>query len=138
MSYLLLVEQAAPATPSANQVVLYPKADGLMYSKDDTGTESAIASGVAAAKFLVMWVGTGTTILFSFNVTSVTNTGTGDELVTIATDFSSITWAGFVSSNAPMNEILTNVAAGTVQIVTRNSAGAVTDATDNVCGFGNQ
>ncbi len=33
MSDILLFEQAAPATPSVNQVVLYPKADGLMYSK---------------------------------------------------------------------------------------------------------
>lgn len=47
MSFILLVEQAAPETPSANQVVLYPKTDGIMYSKDDAGTERAIALGVA-------------------------------------------------------------------------------------------
>ena len=47
MSFILLVEQVAPETPSTNQVVLYPKSDGLMYSKDDAGTERAIAVGTA-------------------------------------------------------------------------------------------
>ena len=47
MSFILLVEQAAPDTPSTSQVILYPKSDGIMYSKDDAGTERAIALGVA-------------------------------------------------------------------------------------------
>ena len=48
MSFILLVEQTAPETPSANQVMLYPKSDGLMYSKDDAGTERAMAASAAA------------------------------------------------------------------------------------------
>jgi hypothetical protein len=44
MSFILLVEQTAPQTPSANQVVLYPKSDGVMYSKDDTGTERIVSA----------------------------------------------------------------------------------------------
>lgn len=44
MSFILLVEQAAPQTPSANQVVFYAKSDGRMYSKDDIGTESNLQS----------------------------------------------------------------------------------------------
>lgn len=39
-------EGAAPSTPSANDVVLYAKSDGRMYSKDDAGTEVAL-SGVS-------------------------------------------------------------------------------------------
>lgn len=38
-------EQTAPATPSANTVRLYAKADGLLYIKDDAGVESALGAG---------------------------------------------------------------------------------------------
>lgn len=38
-------EQSAPSTPDAGKVVIYPKADGLMYSKDDAGTETLMSSG---------------------------------------------------------------------------------------------
>jgi hypothetical protein len=42
------VEAAAPATPAASRVVVYAKTDGLMYSKDDAGTETAMSDGSAA------------------------------------------------------------------------------------------
>lgn len=42
MSGVVLEEQAAPSTPSSNKIILYPKADGLLYWKDDTGAERAI------------------------------------------------------------------------------------------------
>ena len=48
MSTLLLVEQAAPDTPSANQVIMYPQSDGLMYTKDDTGAERLVSTGTTA------------------------------------------------------------------------------------------
>jgi hypothetical protein len=54
MSTLTLEEQASPSTPSANKVVVYPKSDGLLYSKDDTGLElpvngvSSMTSSLAA------------------------------------------------------------------------------------------
>ena len=35
-------EAAAPATPASGQVRIYAKANGLMYSKDDAGTETAL------------------------------------------------------------------------------------------------
>ncbi len=41
-----LAEVAAPATPATGQVRLYAKSDGLLYSKDDAGTETAV--GVTA------------------------------------------------------------------------------------------
>jgi len=40
-------EGAAPATPAASKVIVYAKADGLMYSKDDAGTETALGAGFA-------------------------------------------------------------------------------------------
>lgn len=39
------LEGAAPATPAANNVRLYAKADGLLYSKDDAGTETPLGGG---------------------------------------------------------------------------------------------
>src|SRR3990167_7236969 len=38
-------EGAAPATPAAADVRIYAKADGLMYSKDDAGTETLMSGG---------------------------------------------------------------------------------------------
>lgn len=43
------VEGAAAATPAANRVVTYAKADGLMYSKDDAGVETLMSSGGAGS-----------------------------------------------------------------------------------------
>lgn len=45
MSFILLVEQVAPETPSTGQVILYPKSDGLMYTKDDGGSERELQAG---------------------------------------------------------------------------------------------
>lgn len=40
-----MAEQAAPSTPPTGHVVIYPKSDGLMYSKDDAGAETALGGG---------------------------------------------------------------------------------------------
>lgn len=45
MAELLLAEGAAAATPAANKVTLYAKSDGLLYSKDDAGTETQVSGG---------------------------------------------------------------------------------------------
>lgn len=42
---LLFLEGAAPSTPAANTVRLYAKSDGLLYSKDDAGTETVVSGG---------------------------------------------------------------------------------------------
>lgn len=44
---LLFDEGAAPSTPASTLVALYAKADGLLYSKDDAGTETLVSGGVA-------------------------------------------------------------------------------------------
>lgn len=38
-------EIASPTTPAAGKVRIYPKADGKMYRKDDTGTEAELGGG---------------------------------------------------------------------------------------------
>jgi hypothetical protein len=40
----LFTETAAPGTPNANDVWLYPKSDGRFYGKDDTGAEFKIGA----------------------------------------------------------------------------------------------
>jgi hypothetical protein len=45
MAQILLPEGAAPATPGAGNVTIYAKADGLVYSKDDAGTETVMSGG---------------------------------------------------------------------------------------------
>lgn len=41
---VLFVEGAAPATPAAGLVICYAKSDGLIYCKDDAGTETAMGA----------------------------------------------------------------------------------------------
>lgn len=43
--YVDFNEAAAPATPAASKVRLYCKSDGLLYSKDDAGTETLVSGG---------------------------------------------------------------------------------------------
>jgi len=38
-------EAAAPSTPATGKVVIYAKTDGLLYSKDDAGTETLVSGG---------------------------------------------------------------------------------------------
>ncbi len=42
MAQIILSEGSAAATPSTGKVTLYAKTDGLLYSKDDAGVETAI------------------------------------------------------------------------------------------------
>ena len=44
---LLFAEGAAPATPGTGLVKAYAKSDGLLYWKDDAGTEYAVGTGTA-------------------------------------------------------------------------------------------
>jgi hypothetical protein len=39
-------EISAPSTPASGKVRLYPKSDGLFYSKDDAGVETLVSGGV--------------------------------------------------------------------------------------------
>ena len=66
-------EGAAASTPAANKVVLYAKADGLLYSKDDAGTETAVTGGGSGST-----VAAGTTRLTSGDVTGLNSTSFAD------------------------------------------------------------
>ena len=160
MSFILLQEQVAPATPGTNQVLLYPLADGLLYSKDDTGTETAVASGSAtqaqqeagvstsvyvspgrqqfhpsAAKAWCKFNGTGTISLdATFNVNNITDNGVGDYTVNFLIVFSSANYCGAgmtgVTAGLYTMRFETAKTAGSSQITTRDGAFGVGDAAD--------
>lgn len=154
MSFLLLVEQLAPETPSANQVVLYPKSDGLMYSKDDGGTERVIASVSATQaeqeagssvvvattpgrqqfhpSALKLWGSCGVAADLnspSYNITSVGDTGAGIATVTIGTDFSTAVYSVWMTCNSTSFGIplINTMAAGSFVMNSLNTAGGGTD-----------
>ena len=87
MSNILLVEAAAPETPSTNQAVIYVKADGKFYTKDDAGTESLVShanpivvadggTGVATLGDAGVLIGNGT------GVVQVTSAGVSGQILT--------------------------------------------------------
>lgn len=82
------------------------KIEIAIQSEMETGTDTtrAVVPGrqqfhPSAAKFWVYWTGNSTTMLASYNMDNIANTGTGDADGTITTDFSSANWAGFVTTN---------------------------------------
>lgn len=99
----------------------------------------------SAAKFWINLNGTGTiAISASYNVTSITDNGTGDYTVTIDIDFSSANWCCNITANQPggntqITTTIQTMTAGTVRVNTTNSVPAYVDPTIVcVAGFGDQ
>jgi len=49
---LIMPEMSAPSTPASGTVVIYPKSDGKVYRKDDTGAEVELGGGALSADFI--------------------------------------------------------------------------------------
>lgn len=49
----LFSEGSAPSTPASGKVVLYAKTDGLLYSKDDAGTETLVSGGSGGSSLVL-------------------------------------------------------------------------------------
>ena len=47
--HVQIAEAAAPSTPASGRAILYVKSDGMVYWKDDGGTEHAVGTGDATA-----------------------------------------------------------------------------------------
>lgn len=108
----------------------------------------------SAAKFWAIVTADGATLSASYNLTSRTDTGTGDLLLTIATDFSSASWVHAMAMNGigTIGSGWTNTttrypytgtkAAGTIQLLCVNAVnpGAAADPNTswNCVGFGDQ
>jgi hypothetical protein len=108
----------------------------------------------SSSKFWVRWTANSTTILSSYNTTSIADTAVGDADITIGTDFSATSWCGMVTTldatNGWDNEECQGsgfnaIAAGTCGVLcsTITDGGtAVCSLTDpdswNACGWGDQ
>lgn len=116
----------------------------------ETGTSTAVAvvPGVqhrhlSAAKLHVSWDNAGS-IVTSYNVTSVTDTGAGDWTPNFTTNFSSAFYVAVASggyAGPVLIYSLANKAAGSIQVIAWSSAAVKTDPTTShthlVC-FGDQ
>lgn len=96
-------EVAAPSTPGTGKVVTYAKADGLMYSKDDAGTETLMSSGAdGSAAHIADTTDAHDASAVSFDATGLDNT-TATEVQTALEEFdSAITAAGGASGAMTM------------------------------------
>jgi len=67
---LLISEGGSTATPAAARVTIYAKADGLLYSKDDAGTETALGGGGGDITTDPAWAAAGDLIVGTNNDTA--------------------------------------------------------------------
>lgn len=68
-------EETAPGTPSADQAVIYVKADGKLYLKDDAGTETDLtATGGGGGSGALTLIDTQTPASGAITFTSIPNT----------------------------------------------------------------
>ena len=170
---LYLVESAAPDQPPPGKVVVYAKTDKSLYLKTDQGVESSFSPVIAAtqaqqeaassvlvftspgrqqhhpsaAKAWVRmnWSGGTPTIGGSYNVTSLTDTGTGAVTVNLTAAFSAATTynitTGYQSMDAATQQQLFITSLGTSSFVLNYySNGVATDNTNLVSAtaFGDQ
>ena len=125
MAQIILDESAAPATPSAGKVTFYAKSDGLPYSKDDAGTETALGGAPASADFLVKTAVAG---LSAERVVTDGTSITADWAVAGEVTFKRAALTGDVTASADANA--TTIAAGAVTYAKMQDV----SATDKVLG----
>ena len=154
MSNLLFNEGSAAATPAATKVVVYAKSDGLLYSKDDAGTEILISMAAAtqaqmeAASSTVVAVTPGRMINHpgivkvaaqfgvagnirgtSYNVSSITDSGTGTAVVNFSITMSGVEYpavvTGYVGSST---NFFTNINSSVGQTATSTAVICVNGA----------
>lgn len=124
MSQFLLTEGAAPATPSAGKITVYAKTDGLLYFKDDAGTESAagVALPITAANG-----GTGLTSYAVGDVVYASGTTTLSKLAGVATG--NVLISGGVATAPAWGKVgLTTHVSGTLPLA--NGGTSATSASD--------
>ena len=117
-----------------------------MESAASTGSNSLVVtpSGFkfhpGSAKAWVRFDGTATSVTAgaAYNVTSITDNGTGSYTIILTTPFSSALWAPVVGANLN-NWRLASVSANSVQIITLDLSGTAADAAIvTMVGFGDQ
>lgn len=126
-------------------------------AQQETGTDVAtfVSPGrqqfhPSALKWWAQVAADGSALTVNYNVSGITDTGTGNLTISIATDFSSANWACFMGNNGQINTSVTNsasrnvflntMAAGSIQINTKGGDNSDQDPTKpyNVGGAGDQ
>ena len=145
---------ASIVAPDAIAAAIAALATAGLSAANQTEMEAATSNTVAAtpgtmnfhpgtAKFWVCTTGGGTpSIATSHNVTSITDTGTGDLRVTIDTDFSSANWCASVCGLYAANQLTTyadSIAAGVIDCRAYDLGATPRDPVSwFVSGFGDQ
>jgi hypothetical protein len=112
------IEAAAPSTPAANRVVIYCKADGLMYSKDDAGVETLMSAGSGSGIPATIFDAKGDIIAASAADTAarLAASGTNDFVLTAASgEATGLKWA------VPLLSTIEYVLAAKVDLTTAGS-----------------
>ena len=79
-----------------------------------------------------------------YNVASITDTGTGDSIIVITTDFADVNYVIVASEMDSIDNIVdphvttANIAVGQFQLEIRNVSGAATDSAFGIACFGDQ
>ena len=103
------------------------KADTLEHSTAGSLDTKFVVNG--SAKAWAKCAADGTSINDSFNITSLTDSGTALQTLTIASDMSNTNYAGLATSiDSTCILIVDSHATGTYRLVSRNNAGTLTDA----------
>ena len=156
MSNIRLAEAAAPSTPSTGKVVVYAKTDGLLYGKDDTGTETQLSNSSVTINIKtpatttsgtyvdIQSIPSGTKYIV-FSMYGVSTSGTSNLLVQIG-DSGGIETTGYTTNICAYNGTgLTNTTNGWNMHLGVVAAGAyygslaislVDSSTNSWCGFG--
>jgi len=112
-------------TPAAGAFTTLTASTPIAVASGGSGT-----TGDSIVKGWIHFNGTGViAIQDSFNVTSITDNGTGNYTITWATDFTNDDYACVVSSTSPEASLSSTPAVGSIAAYTLNSAGAAEDAT---------
>ena len=129
---------AAPA--QADEAALEAETDEDTYAPPDL-----IKHSPGVAKFFVRIAAAGTIVATDYNVASITDTGTGNRRIVIATDFAANTWTVVSSQDDSTNTAInietpaSTFAVGSVDVTVRDTDNNVlTDFASGHAGYGAQ
>jgi hypothetical protein len=115
---LLFSEGTATDTPASTKVAIYAKADGLVYSKDDAGTETLMSSGAAGGTSFVGFTADDELDMSTYQIVAKDIDASGFLSLGVAT---TATAAGDLASGDGIREFTWDNSAGTLDLT--NAAG---------------